>query len=61
MNISDNDNPNDISGGYLAEFKHGQNEKGQNTINGTVTDKQWNVVYPKIENTTEAQLTYLQE
>ena len=62
VNIADNNNPADISGGYLAEFRHGQNEDPPlPTINGSVTKQQWNVKYPKVENITTAQIDYFQK
>lgn len=60
VNISDNDNLRDVSGGYLLEHRHGQNEEGLPTVNGSVTGKQWNLEYPKQENLTAAQLDYIQ-
>lgn len=60
INIADNNNPSDITGGYLAEFKHSQNPDNLPTINGSVTTKQWNLEYPKAENLTDAQLNYIQ-
>ena len=62
INVTDNNDPSDITGGYIGEYKHGQNEKGQPTINGTFLGvDQWNVVFPKQENLTEAQLDYFQK
>lgn len=61
ISIANNTDPNDITGGYLAEFKHAQNPDNLPTINGTVTKKQWNVVYPKAQNLTARQLDYFQQ
>ena len=61
VNIADNNNPSDITGGYLAEFKHGQNPDNLPTINGTVSKQQWNLEYPKAKNLTAPQLDYIQK
>lgn len=64
INIAPNNNTADITGGFIGTFKHGQNQKNGNTINGTTpntTNNQWNVVYPAIDSITPAQLKYFQE
>lgn len=61
VNISANDNPKDITGGYMMQYKHSQNPDNLPTVNGSVTGKQWNVEYPKQENITAAQIDYLQK
>jgi len=62
VNIAANNNPADISGGYLAEFTHGEAAVPPlPTINGSVTMQQWNIKYPKRTKITTAQVDYLQK
>jgi hypothetical protein len=58
INIANNTNPADITGGYLAEFSHEQNPKNLPTVNGTISKQQWLVKYPKAKNLTAPQLAY---
>ena len=58
INVADNSDPTDITGGYMAEFKHAQNPDNLPTINGSRSNQQWNVEYPKDKNITQAQLQY---
>lgn len=44
----------------MLEFKHGQNPDNLPTVNGSVTNKQWNLEYPKPENITQEQIEYIQ-
>lgn len=60
IKLAPSNNTADVSGGYLMEFSHEQNPDELPTVNGTITNKQWLVLYPKQKNLTAPQLEYMQ-
>ncbi|DBB02648.1 TPA: hypothetical protein ACH3X3_011616 [Trebouxia sp. C0006] len=53
------DDDNDITGGYILEYRHGDNAKNEPTINSTITGIQWCLKYPDTFNMTK--LNYIQQ
>ncbi|DBA72087.1 TPA: hypothetical protein ACH3X2_010812 [Trebouxia sp. C0005] len=53
------DDDHDITGGYILEYRHGDNFKNEPTINSTITGIQWCLKYPDTFNMTK--LNYIQQ